>query len=174
MPGTCSSSVVGVLHDATEALLKENTDWGRTGVILKRPVVIEQDKWGMDHYRLLKRLEERAVDHQGSLEFFSFRVRHEHRDWAKSCDTECFPIALKDGSLYHNHDDLDIIEDFEAAGLITLLMGKEASRVRSVASLKPRVSITVQFTDEGWEIIHALRQHMGHGGYYDDFEHPAF
>jgi hypothetical protein len=102
---------------------KEKVEWkGET---------IPKERWGCDHNSTLLYIETRAVDHGGRLD-----VRHLRRDVA-------YPTRLEDVILV-GHTDMNCIDDFEAAGL--------------VSNVGTGINPVCRLTAEGWEAAWFLRR----------------
>lgn len=118
---------------------------------------ISIDDFGVDHWSTFAYLETRAVDHQGGVDITHMRCdprRHPtlaHRGSAIPCS----PSRLKDGTLLHDHDDWDCVDDFERCGLLQNVG----------TALHPRI----QFTPIGLQLAARLRAHKAHGGSYSTF-----
>ncbi len=115
--------------------------------------------WGKDHWSLLAYLECRAVDHRGHVDMRRMRVNSVKRGVANGASERWKPESgtrLKDGSIPNpDHDDIDVFQELEDAGLVQNL----------ATDLNP----CVQITPVGFEVVHLIRQAGAAGGRYKDF-----
>ncbi len=115
--------------------------------------------WGKDHWSLLAYLECRAVDHRGHVDMRPMRVNSVKRGFTNGASERWKPeygTRLKDGSIPNpDHDDIDVFQELEAAGLVQ----------NPATDLNP----CVQITPVGFEVVHLIRQAGAAGGRYKDF-----
>ena len=97
---------------------------------------IPEKEWGRDHDSTLLYLETRVVDHRGKLD-----MRHMRKDGNKH------PTRLAEGVSLVGHTDLNCVDDFEAAGLLT--------------NVGTGISPVIVMKDKGWECAHNLRRKRG-------------
>lgn len=123
----------------------------------------DTSQWGKDHWSLLAYCECRAVDHAGVLYLRHIRINDTKRGFsngAYSFTNSWKPThgtKLRDGSIPNpDHDDLDVLEELEAAGLV----------VNIATNLNPCVTIT----PTGFQVAHLIRLHGAAGGRYSTFE----
>lgn len=110
--------------------------------------------WGKDHWSLLAYLETRNVDYGGAIAYDHLR-RKGGQFWKPECSTRIRISGGKQEPLPYDHDDFDVIEDFEAAGL--------ADRVTGTGSV-------VKLTEAGIKLAHKLRRHKIAGGSFGTFK----
>lgn len=124
--------------------------------------------WGKDHWSLLLYVETRCVDYHGILDFDHLRdklMRGERRPmggkWEGKHGTRLAGYFGENGKndesrLLKKHDDLDCLEDLEAAMLI-----------KNVGTgMNPQIVMT----DEGYRIITQLRKWKADGNHCATFQ----
>jgi len=125
---------------------------------------IPMSKWSKDHWSLLAYLETCCVDNNGQINFDRIRVnpgthaivaggRIAGNRWESSWGT-----VVAAGLHLDQHDDIDCLEDLEAAGLI---------HVHSF------VNGIVQLSLDGIDIAQQLRRWKADGKQYRDFKPQA-
>lgn len=92
---------------------------------------IPREQWGRDHHSTLLYIETRVVDHQGKLDNRHLRL-----------DVK-YPTRLRETILV-GHTDINCIDDFEAAGLMT--------------NVGTGINQVCRLTDEGWKLAWSLRR----------------
>lgn len=120
--------------------------------------------WGKDHWSLLAYVETCCVDNQGVLNLERMRINPFKRPFgtrgsAMIKETEkTYPYGsrMKDDVVPdREHDDLDVLDDLEAAGLL-----------RNVGTMvNPRVVLT----ERGLAFSSKIREHKIKGGNYGTF-----
>jgi hypothetical protein len=116
--------------------------------------MIHMGNWGVEHWRLLRIVEEQCVHHGGTLDRSAMRCNQERHPemWSELGISDDIPIRLRDGTLQEHHDDWDMIKDFAVHDLVKTTREGE-----------------VKLTKEGWDLAHSLRRHLANDGYYTDF-----
>jgi len=119
--------------------------------------MVPMNKWGKDHWSLLAYLEVRCVDNKGTISRLHMRVnldRHPFFAHEGTSKTK-FPTKLANGEELVNHDDLDCLEDIEAAGL-----------VRNVGT---GVNPLIEMTELGCKAAAEVRAFKARGGMFAEF-----
>lgn len=105
--------------------------------------------WGRDHLSTLLYVETRVADHRGTIKREHMRCdrqRHPLQAHLGSMGGPS-PTQLADGTLRHDHDDWDILDDLERAGLL----------IWGGTGMHP----VIRLTDLGWTVSAALRRSRG-------------
>lgn len=134
-------------------------------------VNINIEEWGMDHWSLLAYIEYRAVNYKGVLDKMHLRIRNPmvanstnypmpRPEWNPAWGTRLRGYLRLDGTknedlILHDHDDLDCIEDMEAAGLVENLG----------TGLNPACKLTAK----GLRFAAALSKHKQEGSTFAQF-----
>lgn len=125
-------------------------------------------EWGKDHWSLLLYVETRCVDYNGTLDFDHLRDklgRGNHRPhgykWKPDYGTRLKGYFVEGGEndkarQLKQHDDLDCLDDIEAAMLIK--------------NIGTGMNPLITMTDLGYTYITQLRKHKGAGGHCSNFE----
>lgn len=116
---------------------------------------IEPVRWGRDHFSTLVYAETRAVDFQGVLHANHLRTNSDKRPFGNGAGwNDKYSTRLANGEIVAGHDDIDVLEDLEAAGLLTIV-----SLVNRTIKMKPK----------GIRLAHQVRYHLIQGGAYASF-----
>lgn len=143
---------------------------------------IEPARWGRDHWSTLAYIDSRMTDFgEPYLMGIDPKMRTKRRHLRVFAEANAFNSAkartyyrtrgqttigqddgsrLRDNTIVRNHDDFDCIQDFAAAGLLTVTPDK----------IEPGTAIS--FSDKGREVMGALRLHKQAGGQWIDFSWP--
>lgn len=132
---------------------------------------IPVEQWGKDHWSLLAYIEYRAVNHKGVLDKRHLRIKNPmvanatdspfpapkwKPEWGTKLRGYFLPNGEKNQSkVLENHDDLDCIEDMEAAGLVENLG----------TGLHPASKLTTK----GQKFAAALSKHKQEGSTFAQF-----
>lgn len=127
--------------------------------------------WGKDHWSLLAYIEYRGVNHKGVLEKNHLRIKNPAvansgsypmpmPEWKPEYGTRLRGYFKKDGTkdesrMLPDHDDLDCIEDMEAAGL--------------VENLGTGFNPASKLTAKGLKFAAALSKHKQEGSSFAEF-----
>lgn len=99
--------------------------------------ILDESKWGRDHWSLLLYCEDRAVNQGGRLDLLHLR---------RSSQRTPSPTRLADRTQLSGHDDTDVLEELRVNGYLEVF-DTGLSRVR--------------LTDKGWKTAHRLRRERG-------------
>lgn len=119
-------------------------------------------EWGKDHYSLLAYCEIRATEHRGLLNTNHLRVNQTKRGYTngvRSIDSgwkASYGTQWKDGITDPEHDDLDVLEELENAGL--------------VENTGTEVNPSVKLTSQGLTVAFEVRKHLAGGGKFSTFQ----
>lgn len=140
---------------------------------------VEIGRWGKDHFSLLAYVEDRCVNAVTSASYARLEARrmrvnperrpllagdvYHERKWDPAYGTRLSGFFhakadVKERLQLKQHDDIDCLEDLEAAGLV---------EVRSL------VNLFVKMTDLGNEVAAALRKHKTSGHNFAQFCWPV-
>lgn len=119
-------------------------------------MTVSTDRFGKDHWSLLAYVECCAVDNKGVLDNRRMRCDIDrHPGLAHSGSGKKYPTILVGGAELPNHDDWDCLDDLGDA--------------RFVGVGGTGIAPVVRFTDLGYKVAAALRQHMAQGNHSRDF-----
>lgn len=103
-------------------------DMVRVDDFLGDPYMIQESRFGKDHWSLLAYIGTRCQDHKGVLNPKHLRIKHPalrtgHRAWKPEYGTRLAGYWREDGTtngdlLLPDHDDMDCFDDLEKAGYI--------------------------------------------------------
>lgn len=122
-------------------------------------MTVEIERFGKDHWSALAYVECCAVDNEGRSDNRRMRcdyTRHPGLFAAEYFPADRkYPTILKGGEELPDHDDWDCLDDLEAAGFIE--------------QHGTGLNLVVRFTDLGYEVVHALREHKAQGNNFAEF-----
>lgn len=147
-----------------------------------KPLIIDEyiapDRWGKDHWSTLAYIETRIVDYGSYTIGIDTRMRATRRTFRLMYEARAFMNSaaervaesgtgrtvsgingsvLNDGAVVAHHDDYSCLEDFAAAGLL------------SVTSEQFAFGANFTLSELGWAVSHQLRRWKARGGNFASF-----
>ncbi len=115
--------------------------------------------WGKDHWSLLAYFETIAVDYDGKVDVRRIRINSTKRGYSNgniSSWQDTWGTIMKGGIILDTqHDDIDVMNDLEEAGL--------------VKNVSTELNPIIEMTEKGREIVGNLRKHKSNGGVFGNF-----